>query len=278
MKKVVSIISAGLLAILAVSCAKDEKVTFKTSEVTAPVIGEVTVGTDVTVNYTPAVFDMSFNQKMPVYHTLGLVKLGETVCDVTLSAAKDNGSALTISGKNLNAALQNRGLATGDVAELSLVVRATIQDPSKGVTNGYVDSEAKSISWTIKEEEKPGADPYAGWTATEEWSVIGSIASTGNSWNQDEAMLTNGTWFVCRGIELATTDQFKFRKDKDWAVNYGAASSITEEPYVVTLGEELEGGQGGKNLAVPADGKYDLLLNPEAGVYKIIVSGEDPGI
>ena len=158
MKKVISIISAGLLAILAVSCAKDEKVTFKTSEVTAPVIGEVNVSKDVTVNYTPAVFNMSFNEKMSVYHTLGLVSVDGAACDVTLSAAKDDGSALKITGKNLNAALMNRGLEVGNTAELALVVRATIQDPSKGVTNGYVDSEAKIISWTLEKEEEGGSN------------------------------------------------------------------------------------------------------------------------
>jgi len=45
---------------------------------------------------------------------------------------------------------------------------------------------------------------------------------------------------------------------------------------VVTLGEELPAGAGGKNLAVAEDGTYDLLLNPDAAVYKIIKSGTDP--
>lgn len=139
MKKVLSIVSAGLLAVLAISCAKDEKVTFKASEVTAPVIGDVTVGTDVTVNYTPAAFNMSFNEKMPVYHTLGLISVNDSPCDVTLSSARDEGTSLKISGKNLTAALLNRGLSYGDNADLEIVVRGTIQDPSKGVTNGYVD-------------------------------------------------------------------------------------------------------------------------------------------
>ena len=154
MKKVLSIVSAGLLAVLAISCAKDEKVTFKASEVTAPVIGDVTVGTDVTVNYTPAAFNMSFNEKMPVYHTLGLISVNDSPCDVTLSSARDEGTSLKISGKNLTAALLNRGLSYGDNADLEIVVRGTIQDPSKGVTNGYVDSQPKTISWTLKEEEQ----------------------------------------------------------------------------------------------------------------------------
>ena len=395
MKKILSIISAGLLVVLAASCNKDEKATFDPSDVTAPVLGTVNVGTDVVVNYTPAVFSMDFNKDMPTYHTLGMIAVNDEKCDVTLSNAKDSGTSLKLSGKNMTAALQLRGFAIGEQVKVTVVVRASIQDPSKGVTNGYVDSEdSYDFTWTLK-EDKPGNDPYAGWEASTwgvtgsiasaginwdkdiemvtdgtwhvakgvvlttsdqfkfrkdggwtdnfgagpdiseepyavtidaeqpagaggknlcvaedgtydlfinpdaqiykvivtgsnagpadpyadwelstEWSVIGSIASTGNSWGQDEPMLTDGTWYVCRGIELATTDQFKFRKDHDWATNFGAASSITEEPYVVTLGEELEAGAGGKNLAVPADGKYDLLLNPDAGVYKIIEAQE----
>ncbi|MDT3366651.1 MAG: starch-binding protein [Bacteroidota bacterium] len=387
MKKILSIISAGLLVVLAASCNKDEKATFDPSDVTAPVLGTVNVGSDIVVNYTPAVFSMDFNQKMKTYHTLGMVAVNDEKCDVTLSNAKDSGTSIKLSGKNLTAALQLRGFEMGESVKVAIVVRASIQDPSKGVTNGYTDSEDSfEFNWTLKEESKPGSlpthdgvriyidnqtgwdaialymwgdvndfgggwpgmavagnitlggidwtyfdytdeifglaehlifnnngggtqladyditfeagvvdywltvtadgveaaeapstgtvDPYAGWEATEEWSVIGSIASTGSNWGQDEPMLTDGTWFVCRGIELTTTDQFKFRKDHDWGTNFGAASSITEEPYVVTLGEELEAGAGGKNLAVPADGKYDLLLNPEAGVYKVIEAQE----
>ena len=157
MKKVLSIVFAGLVAVLAISCAKDQKATFKANDVTAPVIGEVSVGTDVTVKYTPAVFNMTFNEKMPVYHTLGLIAVGDTPCDVTLSAAKDDGASLKITGKNLTAALLNRGLNYGDNPNLTIVVRGTIQDPSKGVTNGYVDSEPKEISWTLKEEEQGGS-------------------------------------------------------------------------------------------------------------------------
>ena len=388
MKKFLSIISAGLLVVLAASCNKDEKATFDPSDVTAPVLGTVTVGSDVVVNYTPAVFSMDFNEKMSTYHTLGMIAVNDEPCNVTLASAKDSGTSLKISGKNLTAALQLRGIEMGQTVKVALVVRAAIQDPSKGVTNGYVDSnDSYEISWTLKEESKPGSlpthngvrvyiddqtgwdaialymwgdendfgggwpgkavggteslggidwkyfeyddtifglaehlifnnngggtqladyditfeagvadywltvtaegveaaeapsvggavDPYDGWEATEVWSVIGSIASTGNGWNQDEPMLTDGEWFVCRGIELATTDQFKFRKDKGWDTNFGAGPDITEEPYVVTLGEELPAGPGGKNLAVPADGKYDLLLNPETAVYKIIEAQE----
>ena len=156
MKKILSIISAGLLVVLAASCNKDEKATFDPSDVTAPVLGTVTVGSDVVVNYTPATFSMDFNQKLNTYHTLGMVAVNDEKCDVTLSSAKDGGTSITITGKNLNAALQNRGFEIGDEVKVEIVVRATIQDPSKGVTNGYVDSEESyTFDWTLK-EDKPG--------------------------------------------------------------------------------------------------------------------------
>ena len=276
MKKILSIAFAGLLAILAVSCGKEEKAVFKASEAIAPILGNVSVGKNIKVAYTPAVFKMSFNDSMATYHTLGLIKIDSTRVNQTLSAAKDDKETniLSISSDNLTSALLGHGYEYGQTVKLAIVVRASIQDPSKGVTNGYVDSE-DSYSFDLK-LKKPSGGAYAAFTETSDWSVIGSIASTGNGWNKDEEMATDGTWHVCEGIELKTTDAFKFRKDGGWDTNFGAGPDITTEPYVVTIGEEQPAGPGGKNLAVPEDGVYDLLLNPEAGVYKIVVHVVDP--
>ena len=265
MKKILSIISAGLLVVLAASCNKDEKATFDPSDVTAPVLGTVTVGTDVVVNYTPAVFNLDFNKKMIAdggyYHTLGMIAVNDEKCDVTLSSAKVSGTSIKISGTAVTSALQLRGFEVGETVKVAIVVRASIQDPSKGVTNGYVDSEdSYEFDWTLT--EKKGGNPYAGFEPTEEWSVIGSIASTGNSWGQDEPMLTDGTWYVCRNIELTTSDEFKFRKDHDWGVNFGGTFSAFDTEFAVE--------QNGANIKVTADGKYDLLLNPTAAVAKVV--------
>lgn len=267
MKKILSIIAAGALAVLAVSCAKDEKVTFdNTKDATAPVLGTFTVGSNVVVNYTPAVFSKEFNQKMPVFHTLGLVSVNEEACDVTLSSAKDNGASVSISDKNLTNALLLRGFDYGDKVNLELVVRASIQDPSKGVTNGYIDSEGKAaFEWTLAKPSQ-GGDPYAGWE-TSTWGVTGSIASAGLNWDKDIEMVTDGTWHVAKGVVLTASDEFKFRKDGGWDVNFGGDFAMLDEEFSVT--------QGGPNIKVTEDGTYDLFLNPDAGIAKVIVTGSN---
>ena len=262
MKKALSIVLAGL-ALLAVSCTLDEKAVLKTSDATAPVLKSVSAGEDIIVSYTPGAFNMDFNKNMPVYHTLALVSVNGEEVNHPLPDAKDNGSTLKIAGKKINTALVGHGVAVGTTAHIQLVVRASIQDPSKGVTNGFVESEKSDIiKWTVTMEEKPsGGDPYEGWEPTKVWGVIGSIASTGNSWGNDEPMYTDGEWYVCKGLVLTTSDEFKFRKDADWGTNFGGTFAVLDEEFAVT--------QDGPNIKVLADGKYDVLLNPEASIAKI---------
>ena len=108
------------------------------------------------------------------------------------------------------------------------------------------------------------------------WSVIGNIASVPMEWNKDIQMTTDGEWHVAEGVVLTTADQFKFRKDLAWTDNFGAAGDT--EPFVVELDMEYDAVGGGKNLAVPADGTYDLLVNPGAQLYKVVESlgGKSP--
>ena len=111
------------------------------------------------------------------------------------------------------------------------------------------------------------SDPRDAMTETSPWSVIGSIASTGNSWNADEPMVTDGTWHACLGLAVSAADEFKFRKDADWGTNFGGDFEALGEPFAVK--------QDGANIKGLEDGTYDLFLNPETAVV-IIVNAGDP--
>ena len=122
----------------------------------------------------------------------------------------------------------------------------------------------------VSEAEAPGgggsADPRDGMKDASQWSVIGSIASTGNSWGADEPMVTDGTWHACLGLVLAASDEFKFRKDADWGVNLGGAFEALGQAFAVT--------QDGANIKVAEDGTYDLFLNPDDAVVIIVKAGD----
>ena len=110
--------------------------------------------------------------------------------------------------------------------------------------------------------------PYEGW------GVVGSI----NGWGGDGGdvhMTVMGDYWVARAVTLTADDQFKFRKDEDWAENIGAEGDV--EPFVVTGGEKYTGAAGGKNLGVPAEGKYDLYVNPTELTFYVMAEGEVPG-
>ena len=107
-------------------------------------------------------------------------------------------------------------------------------------------------------------DPYAAYTETSPWSVIGSF----NNWGGDVEMVTNGTLHVAKAIAFNAGTQWKFRKDADWAVNFGYAEGV--DSY--TLGEEFAMGQDGANIIIAEDGVYDLILDPENATGKIIAS------
>ena len=277
MKKLQHILVAGVLAFMAISCTND-KVVFSPSAVTPPVLGDYTADGDVSASFTPAEFNLSYNQKMPTYHTLAIVVFeGREVSKPVASSI--SGNTITAKSNDISKALLSLGAELDQVVSLEMAVRASIQDSSlDNGRNGYVDSEGHiSISeFTVTAVVEAAIEyfDYSSWTAETTWSVIGSIASTGNGWNADEAMKSNGEWSVCPGLELSTADQFKFRKDGGWDVNIGAEGDT--EPFVVELGTTYTGAANGKNLAVPEDGVYDLLVNPGTSMYRIVKQVPDP--
>lgn len=175
----------------------------------------------------------------------------------------------------------NFGAADGITDEPYAVTLDTKQDAGAGGKNLGV-SEDGTYDLLLNPEAKLYLvvkhidDPLAAYNKPSTWGVTGAIAEAGLNWDKDLPMLTDGTWHVAKGVTLAASDQFKFRKDAAWTDNFGAADGITDEPFAVTLDQEQDAGAGGKNLCVSEDGVYNLFLNPDAKKYKVEKAVEIP--
>ena len=124
-----------------------------------------------------------------------------------------------------------------------------------GVYDLYVNPD-QGIAWITA-----AYDPFPDYTEASTWSVIGALSLEGISWDGDIAMVTDGTWHVALGVNLADADEFKFRKDADWAVNMGGDFGGLDNEFAVS--------QDGPNIIVGAAGSYDLYVNPDAGLAKV---------
>lgn len=104
------------------------------------------------------------------------------------------------------------------------------------------------FSCTKPDQGSPeGTIPASAFTKASEWSVVG----LGGDWSKDLAMKTDGSWHAAFNVTIAASDQFKFRKNKGWDVNFGASSA--------KVGEKVSLSQGGDNIKLPA-GTYDLYI------------------
>ncbi len=274
MKKVFSyIIAAGLAVLGVVSCAKKEMVIFDPASGTAPVLTSYTMDDDgVYAEYTPGSFKMGFNEKVAPVHSLALLKAGDKVLSKTLVSKAAEGK-LTVTRTELCKALMTLGFAENDKVNISLAVRASLQDQAKdNGLNGYIDSE-NTVDIQDYEIWLPTGDPYARYTEPSPWSLVGSF----NGWGSDPdvAMLTNGALHLAKAVTLAAGDEVKFRKDNSWDVNFGYAEGVTS----YTLGEDIDLSQGGANIKIAEDGVYDFILDADGAKAKIIQSvapQEDP--
>lgn len=264
MKKILSILFAGVIALMATSCLPDENfATFDPSKATAPVVGAYEMSTKaLTVEYTPGKFNMGFNEKMPVNHMLVMTSVdGKAVNKVIATTNKDN--VLTASVSALSNALVGLGYKEDDSVNFEAIVRATMQNPAQdNGRNGHVDSKDKvSVNGFVV--VFPKGSPYQEYTAASPFSVIGSLSEYGISWDGDlEMWMTeDGNLHVAKCVSLKADDEFKFRKDQDWGVNYGGDYGSLDTPFSVS--------QDGPNVKVGKDGLYDLWLDIASGTATV---------
>ncbi len=112
--------------------------------------------------------------------------------------------------------------------------------------------------------EEPEPEP-----TTSGWALIGDF----NGWGGDLAMTQAGVIWSVKEVELKKGEGWKLRKDGSWDVNRGAAGDV--EPFEVPVGEGFEAVAGGKNLTVPADGKYDVYYDEGNEKIYVLAAGAD---
>ncbi len=272
MKKFLSLFSACLLSLLAFSCVNEEFATFDETKATAPVLGSYELGEKaLTGSYTPGAFNMGFNDKMPVNHSLILASVdGKTVNKALSASFKD--TEFSVSINNLAKALVALGYQEGAVVSLDMFIRASMQAASQdNGRNGHVDSQGHiTISGFEVVVPVVQGNPWVDFTEKSPLGLIGSIASTGNGWNQDEPMYMteDGTKHVAKNIKLTKDDAFKIRTAGSWNdVDLGGPGDT--KPYVVEIGSSFEATEKGQDMSVPAEGSYDILYDSNDGTITI---------
>ena len=259
------------MAIMAVSCVQEQLAVYDETKITAPVLGTYNVAEDViTANYTPAKMELGFNENIAPSHTLAVVSLNGEPQSKSLTTTND-GATLTLKTVNLAKALITLGAKEGSNANVELAVRATLQDVAKdnGV-NGYKDSEKHIVisGFAVVIPEQVGS-PYEEYTEASPWSLIGAMAAYEINWDGDLNMwaTADGKQHVAAHVTLKTGDEVKFRKDQDWAENFGGDFATVGDEFAVTA--------DGPNIKITKDGVYDLFLDTAASTA-IVAEAYDP--
>lgn len=115
------------------------------------------------------------------------------------------------------------------------------------------------VGGTTTPEPEPEPTPVSGW------GLIGAF----NGWAGDLALTSDGTYYAVKSVELE--GELKFRKDGDWAVNFGYAEGAAFEANA-----EIALAQDGANIVVPA-GTYDVYLDDANAKAWFITDGSYPG-
>ena len=258
MKKIALFFLAVVAGITAVSCVREELAVYDDSQAVAPVINSFTVNDDgdVSVTFTPGIMGQSFNEKMPVNHSLVLLKADDKEANRVLTSSVD-GNVITLTNRSLSRGLATLGYVDGDVVKsVSISLRASLQEQARdNGLNGFMES-AERVTLADVLVVLPQDSPYKEYTKLSDWTLIGSIPAYEISWDKDLVMWTDGQHnHVAAHVTLGKDDEVKFRKDKAWDVNLGGEFG--------GLDSEFDVAQDGANIKVGAEGVYDIFFNDE---------------
>ena len=141
-----------------------------------------------------------------------------------------------------------------------------------GIYDIYLAKSLKSFKL-----EKVG-DP-AGAPAERAWGVCGSMNGWGTS--DDYTMTPEGNLYVATGVEIRTSDAFKFRVGNGWDINLGGVPTGGEEDVTILKSMPYQLISKGSNIYVEESGVYDIYMSRYEDAFRIIrtgdVSDEDEG-
>lgn len=122
-----------------------------------------------------------------------------------------------------------------------------------------------SFDVTVKQD----AATVAPAPSIEGWYVVGSMT---NNWDVAAgiAMEQVEGFYVARGVELATTDSFKFVKDGSLQNSFGGNGKLAERDY------KYSASKYGSDIRVKEAGVYDLYINEACDSYYIMSEGKHP--
>ncbi|MBR3846274.1 MAG: hypothetical protein IKM37_01780 [Alistipes sp.] len=104
------------------------------------------------------------------------------------------------------------------------------------------------------------------------WGIVGTFSD----WGEDFATMEIGEidgelWAVAKNLKITAADEFKFRANGQWSLNYGG-------PQKMEIGKLYEGIiNSGDNMSVAADGYYNLYFSMDYATIKI-EAGDAPVI
>ena len=137
-------------------------------------------------------------------------------------------------------------------------------NPTYELNKGMFGKEEPVGGNTTPDTPEPEPTPVVGWGLVGEYNGWGAEA--------DVMLASDGTFLAAKGVALS--GQVKFRKDGDWAVNFGAPGEV--EPVEIAVNTELELVANGKNFTI-AEGTYDVYLDETNAKAWFINDGSYPG-
>lgn len=159
--------------------------------------------------------------------------------------------------------------ASGEAGTVSVKVTAAkneVTEAREGVVTFAVGTEKAEL------KVKQAAGVAAG---SEVWGIAGTHQgdSKETQWKPENApaMAYADGYYSQTGVELKAGDEFKFVKDKSWAVNRGLSGS---KPMTVNYYYAVR--HDGANIKVAADGTYDIYLNADADTFYLMEAGKLP--